>query len=163
MIKKIPINFAISSEVILQTLPNVKKNDLTICSKLSFNIKVISFIKVNIDKIDEAHKMCQYIYQQNGVLWLLTIHVKNLSDEIVSNYNISSSIAIVDQDDFMFTPVYDGHLTFYSNFAHEEGLQRKPCYNKDVWDTCPLLFYLPDEDGQELFLHNKDGFFNEVL
>ena len=124
--------------------------------EIHFKLKVLSFEKINMEEVDEPHK----IKLDEGVLWLMKIEVVNLEKEEVSPFDITYRILLIDQDGFKFREAFDRHLQQESRYGEINGLSRfagGPDLKPKIKAKGAIAFLLPDDDDAEYFLSIEYG------
>lgn len=155
---KIPINYAIDSGSWFRC-----ETEGWMDQNILFKLKVFSFVKVDLGKIDEPNKL----KLDEGILWAMKIQVINVTKEEIDPGLIKFRVILFDQDDFKFNAVYNDHLN-YSKFGETVGIKRFaggsdiPKLKPKIKAAGALPFLLPDDDVAEYFLSVEGGNILEV-
>lgn len=154
---KIPIKGAIDSGAWFKCRSGYDAID-----QYEFQIKVLSFDKVNLAEIDNIENI--ELDLGSGALRLMKIQVINLNKTVVSSNHIQEFIHLIDQDDFAYEYTWDHHLLFYSNYAKLSGLEKfyGVEFMPKIKYTGAIAYYLPEDNEAEYYISVKDGNIQEV-
>ena len=127
-----------------------------------FRLRPIKFEKILVSEKDNISNLLSNRYQMDeGVLWLLKIEVVNLSRTSFCGSGIGFSIALHDQDDFVFYTACEKNLEPYSVFSRASGFSRfyrcRTNLQPKIKAVGAVAFLLPDDDQAEYFLSVKKG------
>ena len=122
-------------------------------------VLVVAFERKSVEEIVEAPLARDLAGE--GVLWVLSIEVVNLTKTPMRAPRIKRSIRLVDKDGFEFEP-FKTHLEYYSKCT---GLERftdhSPALSPKIKASGAILFVLPDEENT-YYLTIKDGSIRNV-
>jgi len=151
----IPLKEAIASGAWLECHINAFRYDV----ERGCRLRVVAFERKSVEEIVEVPLDMEF--RVEGVLWVLSIEVVNLSKTPMRASRIKRSIRLVDKDGFEFEP-FKTHLEYYSKCA---GLERftdgSPALSPKIKASGAILFVLPDEENT-YYLTIKDGNIREV-
>lgn len=136
----IPIKEAISNDTWLRCEYDYNE------TLYKFNIKILSFRKINLSEVDEPEKI--KVIDKNANYWIMGLECINLITEPLSPTYTTGQLILVDQDGFKFHTSDDVHLRLWSDFAKKYLLD---CFF--ATDLVPktkavgaIAFQLPDDD-----------------
>lgn len=155
---KIPIREAINSGAWFKCMSGYDAID-----EYEFKIKVLSFDKINLNKIDNPEKI--ELDLAAGVLWLMKIQIINLNKTAVWYHSIERFICVIDQDDFVYNYIKnDTHLLINSNYAKLSGLVNfcDVDFMPKIKYTGAIAYYLPEDNEAEYYISVKGGNIQEV-
>jgi hypothetical protein len=152
---KIPINEVIDSGVWYHC---TTRDD----EECNFRARFRSFEKVNLNEVDDPHLIDEDIF--GGILYLIGLDIVNLYRKTVGSYTMGRRIVLVDQDDFEFNILSDGHLSGDSEFAKKKQLYRFYMENMipKIMASGSFLYLVPDDDEAEYSISIEEGEICEI-
>jgi|GraSoiStandDraft_41_1057321.scaffolds.fasta_scaffold2866685_1 hypothetical protein len=129
---------------------------------MQFRLKVLSFEKLDLSQVDEPQNIDD---EETGACWwLMKIEAINLSKQSLFSPLMLREMLLIDQNDFQFNVVQNGHLCCLSEFSKKSGLNRLFCKNliPKTKIVGAIPFRLPDEDEAEYSLAMAKGTVREA-
>lgn len=128
--------------------------------KFHFKLKLLSFEKVNMAKVDISEDFDEEeIIDEGGAYWLLKVEVISLCKAKIRTSQVTEDIGLVDQDGFRFDVTWNMNMACYSKFAKKSGLAR--LYGQELSPKIKAVgavtFFLPDEEGAIYSVTNING------